>query len=110
MEERARRIGFNEAVFREVNERVEGLAVEFGVDDERLDLLCECGDAACVDRISMSPGDYERVRSDSTQFAIVPGHDAPDVETVVDRRAGYDVVVKKPGEPARIARETDARA
>ena len=47
VDERTRRIGLNEAVFREVNERIEGLAAEFKVG-EGLDLICECGDASCV--------------------------------------------------------------
>jgi hypothetical protein len=108
-DERARRIGLNETVFREVNERVDGLAHDFGVDDEPLELLCECGDAGCVERISMSTAAYRELRSDSTTFAIVRGHDAPDLETVVSERDGFDVVRKHPGDPARLASETDRR-
>jgi hypothetical protein len=109
VDERARRIGLNEAVFREVNERVEGLARDFGVDDEPLQLLCECGHASCVERISMSLADYRELRSDSTTFALVPSHEIPDVERVVDRREGYHVVQKHAGDPARIAEKTDTR-
>src|SRR5215210_2363576 len=110
MDERARRIVLNEAVFREVNERVDALARDFGVTDQRLDLLCECGDASCVDRISMSSPEYQELRSHPARFAIVPGHELPDVETVVDRREGYDVVQKRAGDPARIAAQTDPRS
>ena len=109
MDERTRRIGLNEAVFREVNERVDGLAREFDVADRPLDLLCECGHAQCVERISMSSEEYSELRSDSTRFAIVPGHEVPDVETVVARREGYFVVQKHAGDPARLAEETDRR-
>ena len=45
MDERTRRIGLNEAVFREINERIEELAAGFKVG-EGLDLICECGNAS----------------------------------------------------------------
>ncbi len=109
MDERTRRIGLNEALFREVNERVEGLARDFGVEDEPLELLCECGNGGCFERIRMSTDDYRELRSDPARFAIVPGHDEPAVERVVERRGGYDVMQKHAGDPARIAAETDPR-
>ena len=108
--ERARRIGLNEAVFREVNERVEALARGFRIEHERIEVLCECGDQRCTDRIAMTLPEYEHVRADSRTFAVVPGHEIPDVERVVERLEGYDVVMKHPGEPARVAEETDTRA
>ncbi len=110
MDERMRRIGLNEALFREVNERVEGLARDFGVEDEPLELLCECGNAACVERIRMATPEYRELRSDAARFAVVPGHEEPDVERGVERRGGYDVVQKAPGDPARLAAETDPRS
>ena len=58
MDERERRIGLNEATFREINERIEDLAATFEVG-ERLDLICECGNASCASRIEMSHEDYE---------------------------------------------------
>lgn len=108
-DERARRIGLNEAVFREVNERVEALNRDLGVPDDRLELLCECGDPGCVERISMTIAAYADLRSDSRQFSVVPGHDLPEVETVVVEHGDYDVVMKHAGEPARVAEETDRR-
>ena len=70
MEERERRIVMNEALFREVNERIEELAQSFA-HPETLDLICECGNASCASRIEMDRDEYEHVRSDSTTFAIV---------------------------------------
>jgi len=107
MDERTRRIGLNEALFREVNERVEELTRGFGIDDEQIEVLCECGNQACVERIEMTLPDYRRVRADSRTFAIVPGHEIPDVESVVERRGAFDVVMKHAGEPAEVAEETD---
>src|SRR3954468_12844214 len=101
------RIALNEAVFREVNERIEALAQSFDLGTQPLDLICECGDASCVDRIHMTHAEYERLRSESHQFAIAPGHDAPDVETVVARCKGYEIVKKDEGVPRKIAESTD---
>jgi hypothetical protein len=109
VDERTRRIGLNEALFREVNERVDSLARGFGIDDDRLELLCECGDPSCVDRIAMPAGEYAQLRADSRTFAVVPGHDIPDVERVVERHDGYDVVMKEAADAVRIAEETDPR-
>ena len=110
MSSREERIGLNEAVFREVNERIEGLAESFELKAEPLDLVCECGEAACVRRISMTRAEYEELRSDPHQFAVHPGHEQPDVEEVVDRRKGYDIVSKTTGIPERIAERTDPRS
>jgi hypothetical protein len=108
--ERGERIGLNEAVFREVNERISDLAGQFGLEEQPLDLVCECGDPACVERISMSRDAYEQLRSDSTHFAVFPGHELPDVEDVIARNGTYDVVRKHEGGPAEIAQRTDPRS
>ena len=102
MEERERRIGMNEALFQE-------LAEGFAHTPEKLDLICECGNASCASRIEMDPEEYQKVRSDSTTFAMVEGHAIPDVEEIVERRAGYDVVRKTGSEAARVAKKTDPR-
>jgi hypothetical protein len=109
MSAREERIGLNEAVFREVNERIEGLAETFQLTGEPLDLVCECGDATCDRRITMSRSEYEELRSESHQFAVHPGHVIPDVESVVAKRPGYEVVRKDEGVPEQIAEKTDPR-
>jgi hypothetical protein len=108
--EQARRIGLNEAVFREVNERLEDLEARFGVEDDQLDLICECCDANCVERIRVGRAAYEAVRSDPQLFVIYPGHELGDVETVVEATPAYHIVKKRPGEPARVAQATNPRA
>ncbi len=109
-EERALRVGLNEAVFRRVNEQLEALASEFRRTDAPLDLVCECGDPSCVERITMSREEYEQLRSDGAHFAVFPGHDLPDVEDVVANHGGYEVVRKHEGEPAELAERTDPRS
>ena len=108
LDARAKRIGLNEAVFREFNERIEEVAQTFDLHD--LDLVCECGSVDCTERISMSILEYEQLRSEPHHFAVVPGHETPDVETVVATKGAYDVVAKDEGVPAALAEETDPRS
>ena len=110
MEERERRVGLNEAVFRQVNERIEGLNEAFGAITETMQVICECGDASCIEQITISVPEYEELRQDPRRFAVVPGHEDEQVERVVERHDDYDVVEKDEGEPARLAERTDPRS
>jgi hypothetical protein len=109
MDARQIRIGENEALFRQVNERVKELNRGFSIVLEHGDFLCECGSEACLERVALTPGEYERVRADPTHFVVKPGHVAPDVEDVVYASEGYQVVRKREGEAARVACESDPR-
>lgn len=109
MDERARRIGENEAVYRTINERIEALNESFGTLAESMTIVCECGELSCAQQIELDPGTYERVRSDPTLFVAVPGHEIEDVEDVVERTERYVILRKHPGTPERVARETDPR-
>ena len=85
---REERLGANEALFREVNERVAEAAQQFvEVGESPINFSCECGDKACAEQIAMTVGEYEAVRSEATHFAVVPGHEVPDIERVVSRLA-----------------------
>jgi hypothetical protein len=109
-EERARRIGANEALFREVNERFEGLNEAFAAITDTFEITCECGDVSCVERITVPLEEYERIRDDSALFLIVAGHEISDVEDVVERHDGHVVVRKHPGPPREVAERTDPRS
>jgi hypothetical protein len=99
MHNRAARQAKNEALHREVNERLAKLdkQAEAGWANgaEEFEFLCECatGDA-CDARIKMKLADYERVRDQDDRFAVAPGHENPEIERVVDRSEGYVVVDK----------------
>jgi hypothetical protein len=110
MNDRDRRIGENEALFREVNERVRETSETFNVARGEAEFVCECGTASCVERIRMSLDEYEKVRADATTFVIVPGHEEPDVEVVVAHEGRYDVVRKHKGAAEEIAIHTDPRS
>ncbi len=110
MEERERRIGENEALFREVNERVAKLSESMQVTTELTAFLCECGDDSCHQRIEMSLEEYERLRSEPRRFAIAPGHESGTVEAVIDKNDRYWVVEKIAGEASELAEELDPRS
>jgi hypothetical protein len=52
------RVGRNEAIFRQVNERIVELGGE--LDVSWLAIVCECADAPCAAVIEISVADYRR--------------------------------------------------
>jgi hypothetical protein len=105
-ERRKERLARNEALFREVNERVEEISERHGL--ETIDFICECGNADCTMAISLTAPEYEEVRADPVLFAILPGHAIPEVEDVVAEGDRFHVV-RKHAEEQKIARATDPR-
>lgn len=97
------RFARNEAIFREVNERV----AEVTDSEERMtNFLCECGNLDCIEEISLTDAEYVKVRSNAATFAVVPGHALGDVETVIEETDRFHIVEKHPREAA-IAEATD---
>ena len=56
----------------------------------------------------MTLSQYEHVRANPTWFAVAPGHELPEIETIVARMDGYQVVTKQ-GEAAEYVTEHDPR-
>ncbi len=101
------RIGNNESLFRETNEGIErGLWP--GDEDQRVPFRCECGVLDCAEAIRLTPAEYEHVRADPRRFVVVPGHEIPRAEVVVERHSGY-LLVEKVGEAGAVAEELDPR-
>jgi hypothetical protein len=107
------RLAKNEALFREVNERIQEI-------DERLDgapsdtgalyeFICECADEACFERVQLLRPEYEQVRRVGTHFVVAPGHARADIERVVEHHERYHVVEKISANAARVAAETNPR-
>ena len=91
----------NESLLREVNDRIEelsenveaqGIAPEGGL----VEFHCECGRDGCTERVRMTVAEYEHVRADNDRFAIVPGHETPEMEAVVEENERFVVVDKLP--------------
>jgi hypothetical protein len=96
----------NEALVREVNERMEEVdkaAEEANVDsgEALFEFLCECGagdagDVACEAHVQMTIREYEAVRSQDDRFALYPGHELEALESVAARNERFVIVDKRP--------------
>lgn len=109
MQARERQVAENEVRFRALNERLREAGAAWDGREGVLSVVCECGDEDCTTAIELTPGEYESVRADETQFAIVPGHVRPEVEDVVSEQDGW-ALVRKRGEAAAIAAAADPRS
>ena len=98
MNTRQARTARNEALLREVNERIHEVGQRLQVlpDDDLLDFRCECGRDDCDAMVSMTVAEYERVRSDNDRFAVIPGHQDATIERVIEGTDRYVVVDKRP--------------
>ena len=98
MDAREERSAKNEALLREVNDRIEEVGKRLQVlpEGQLLEFRCECGRTACEDFISMAVEAYEHVRADNDRFAVVPGHEDEEIERVVERSERYVIVDKRP--------------
>jgi hypothetical protein len=103
---REERLVRNETLFRQVNERLKELGESFTVVADKADFICECSSERCTDQISLALADYQRVRSEPTQFVVVSGHELPEIERVAyELDGGLLVVVKTEGELAAVTAE-----
>jgi len=110
---REERLAGNEALFREMNERVAEVAMNFIEVETRSDpveFTCECGRVDCAEPMAMTVVEYQAVRAVPTRFAVVPAHEQPEIETIVERHTGYLVVEKRDEDAQEVARETDPRS
>jgi hypothetical protein len=109
--EREKRLARNETLYREVNERVSEVAEQLEAEtDTPTGFICECGAADCAEPISLTLTKYEAIRAEPTRFAVVPGHELREIESVVERHPAYFVVEKREQEAQDLARETDPRS
>jgi hypothetical protein len=107
-DETARRIGHNEARFRDVNEAL--ASSKTLLDTSRLHpFRCECGTLGCNQLIELTMPEYEAVRAHPTRFVLSPGHQLPEAERVVERHIRY-IIVQKVDAAADVARDTDPRS
>jgi len=101
MDVRLERQARNEALLREVNERLERVdkqAESRGWPPEHgyFEFHCECG-TGCAEKVQMTIAEYESVRSQDDRFALVPGHETPELERIAERTERY-VIVDKHGD------------
>jgi hypothetical protein len=105
------RVGKNEALFREVNERIRDVSERVAAFDggATLEFVCECSEESCNDPVELTLAEYESVRSDPTHFLVAPGHVwQPEAERAVRENETYAVVEKK-GDAGEVAADKDPR-
>lgn len=94
-DQRKRRLAANEAAFRELNERIERRVERWEeLDAAFQNVICECSDTDCTQRLPVTPSEYRMVRRHADRFVIARRHDVPDIERVVYRHDRYWVVQK----------------
>jgi hypothetical protein len=107
------RVAENQALFRDINERVRGFRDQagetFGAPDELVEFLCECARQDCLEKLRLTSAEYESVRAVPTDFVVAPGHNVAEIERVVSENARF-AVVRKTGRAAGIARKRDPRS
>jgi hypothetical protein len=104
MNQRQKRQARNEALVREVNEKIEQFDREaiFADDNMTFEFHCECGRAdavgeiGCEEQVVMTLREYEEVRAQDDRFAVLPGHEDAALEDVVRYSDRFLVVDKKP--------------
>jgi hypothetical protein len=79
----AERLADNEARFRAINDRIEA-GHEPSLPDEQAVFLCECARLGCNATIEMSLREYAAVRVNPRRFLVLPGHELPELEVVVE--------------------------
>jgi hypothetical protein len=103
----------NEALFREVNERIGELETSLSGSAEEDSLLvgfvCECPHEDCGETIEVTRGQYEAVRSHAKRFLVLQGHEDADLARVVERHEHF-LVIEKVDEAAEVAIEQDPRS
>jgi hypothetical protein len=102
------RIARNESAFRALNESLQASVHRDGPDGHLAGFVCECGDPECEATIRLELGAYESIRQDAQLFFLVPGHEEPEAEGVVDEGSGYRVV-RKHEDVADIVAQSDPR-
>ena len=75
-----------------------------------LDLICECANTECAQRLVLALTEYEQLRKDAHHFAVLPGHEIPDVEDVIERKGDRYLVVEKHVETHQQVEEGDPRS
>jgi hypothetical protein len=109
-EEHEKRVGKNQALFRDVNELVSAINKAHDLWLTLSDWICECADGTCIERMELSPEQYERVRKNPNHFAVVPGeeHVVPGVERIVEQHERYWVI--EVGKAAAVTTRLDPRS
>lgn len=100
---REERVARNEELFQVVNRQIAKLEETLG-HPKTFAMVCECSKKHCLEGFEVEPAVYQRVRSNPRLFFLVPGHEDPQVEKVLERTPQY-LVVEKVGRAGEVVRD-----
>jgi hypothetical protein len=76
--------------FRQVNDRIVELGERFGFREQVHQLICECDDAGCTERLKIPASEYARARRAQGWHVVAAGHEPSG--RIVAHGQGYVVV------------------
>lgn len=91
-EARGSRDAEQQCLVREANEATELLNGAVATGAARLALRCECGDPACLARVSLTHAEYEAVRASGSCFAVGVNHENPESACVLSENVRFAVI------------------
>ena len=96
----------NQALFREVNERIQALRQP----STFVEFICECSRADCDEKVEMTHQEYDTLRSSSNRFAVKPGHGVRGLDVLVVDHAQRFEEVEKVGRAKHVVNDLDPRS
>lgn len=102
-----RRLAENEVVFRQHNEQIqkdfdnldeisksEGKGSFDYAENMVLEFMCECSNEKCTQRLPLALNKYGEIHQHRHRFTIVPGHERPKIEKIIEKTDTFIVVQK----------------
>ena len=102
-----RRAAASQATIRDVNEGIERGQWP-GEEASPVGFRCECARLGCNRLIELSVHEYEQIRASPRRFVLIPGHELPEIEAVIETRPGY-IIVEKRDQAGEVAEAHDPR-
>jgi hypothetical protein len=94
--EREKRAAQNQLLFREVNQRIASLAEPALLPEiAQIEVTCECVDMSCTATIQIPLHEFAEIDRATNRVLVVPDHELPEVEDVVERRERFLIVGKR---------------
>jgi hypothetical protein len=98
----------NRELYREVNDRIAGVANSLGATADSFTFICECSQSGCTAQIDAPLEVYARVRERPGAFLVAEGHEDAMSEDAIFGHGRYRVVLARSAQPNSAAANTEA--
>jgi len=91
----------SQVLVRDVNRRIllevlKAQNLDLSTDgNHETEFVCECSREGCNETVSLTVNEYEGVRSSDTVFAVLPGHETPEVMDTLLTNKRFSLVEKR---------------